>query len=285
MDTKAHYTLVGLFVILLCIGSIAGILWLSVGLNRPVYHTFLTYIDQSVSGLNTEAPVKFNGVTVGYVKNITLNPTNPQQVIATLEITEGTPITTSTVATLTPQGITGIAFISLSAKTPHAPLVKVANQPPYPTIPSQPSLLVQLGSLLKDTSNQVQGISDSIQNILDRENAENTKAILINLNSISTNLAANSASINKILQDSQTIMDNGAEASKNLPGMVSTLSQSLTDLNQLTNLAKQNLMPAGQLLAQLSTLSNNILAFSSEIKQNPAILIRGKANNNLGPGE
>lgn len=285
MDTKAHYTLVGIMAVVLLGGLIATILWLSVGLNRPTYNTFLIYMDQSVVGLNKEAPVKFNGVDVGYVKDMQLNPKNSQQVIVNLQIREGTPITTSTVATLSPQGITGIAYIGLSANTPNAPLVKTTKTPPFPVIPSEPSLLVQLSSLLKDTSANFQGMSDSVQNMLDAQNAANFKQILINLNKVTASIADNSQDLQQILTQTNLILQNTSTASAQFPEMMAKLNNSITNLNQTTNLIKQGMIPAVRTINHLDTITGDIQSFTNDIKQNPAILLRGKAQDTLGPGE
>lgn len=285
MDTKAHYTLVGLCVVLLGAALLTGILWLSTGLDRPVYHTFVIHMNQSVTGLNEQAPVKFNGVTVGYVKDMELNVNNPQDVIVTVDIKEGTPITTSTVATLVPQGVTGIVFVSLSANTPNAPLMKINDTPPYPTIPSEPSILVQLSSLLKDASTQVQGMSSSVETMLDAQNAANFKQILINLNAISQNIANNTGALNQILLDTQTAMHHTAQASQQFPALIISLNQSVANLNQATSLAKQGMIPAVQFMNRLDTIAGNVEAFSYDIKENPAVLIRGKQPGHAGPGE
>ncbi|MDP2786291.1 MAG: MCE family protein, partial [Sulfurimicrobium sp.] len=62
METKVNYTIVGLFVILLFAALVAGILWLSGGAQyRKTYDTYLAYMNESVSGLNLNAPVKYRG--------------------------------------------------------------------------------------------------------------------------------------------------------------------------------------------------------------------------------
>jgi phospholipid/cholesterol/gamma-HCH transport system substrate-binding protein len=285
MDTKAHYTIVGLMVVILGSAIIAAVVWLSVGWDRPVYHTFLVYMDQSVSGLSVEAPVRYNGVTVGYVQSMRLNPKNAQEVVVTLQINEGTPVTTSTIATLTAQGITGIAYIDLSAKTPNAPLMKIHDDPPYPVIPSEPSLMVQLSSLVKDASVQFQGVSTSVQRVLDAENAANIRQILINLNTITQNLAANQMQLNNIVQSATQVFNNTAVASQQFPELLKNLNQSVISLNQAAGMARAGMVPALSLLSHLDTISGNIEVFSEELKENPAIIVRGKAEGPLGPGE
>jgi phospholipid/cholesterol/gamma-HCH transport system substrate-binding protein len=285
MDTKAHYTIVGLMVVALLGAIIAVVVWLSVGLDRPVYNTFLVYMDQSVSGLSVEAPVRFNGVTVGYVQDMNLNPKNAQEVVVTLAIKEGAPITTSTIATLTAQGITGIAYIDLSAKTPNAPLVKTRDSPPYPVIPAEPSLLLQLSSLVKDASAQFQGVSTSVQSVLDAENQANIRQILINLNAITQSLAANQVQFNNIVQSTHQLLSNTAVASQQFPELIQNLNKSAISLNQAAGMARAGMVPALSLLNHLDTISGNVEVFSEELKDNPAILVRGKAEGPLGPGE
>ncbi len=285
MNTKAHYTIVGLMVVILGAAIIAAVVWLSVGWDRPVYNTFLVYMDQSVSGLNIEAPVRYNGVTVGYVKAMDLNPKNAQEVVVTLQIKEGAPITTSTIATLTSQGITGIAYIDLSAKTPNAPLLKTRAYPPYPVIPAEPSLMVQLSSLVKDASVQFHGVSESVQTVLDAQNAANIKQILVNLSSLTQSLAANQAQLNSIIQSSAQTMQNTAVASQQFPELIKNLNQSAISLNQAAGLARAGMIPAVSLLNHLDAISGNVEVFSEELKDNPAILVRGKAEGPLGPGE
>ena len=113
MDTNINYTAVGAFVIFLITAIILGIIWLSSGFSFEKYSTYMAYMQESVSGLSIDAPVEFNGVSVGAVKTIELNHKNPHLVEITFTIKSSTPITTNTIATLTTRGITGITYIAL----------------------------------------------------------------------------------------------------------------------------------------------------------------------------
>ena len=54
---------------------IAGVLWLASGTYyRKAYDTYETYMTESVSGLNLNAPVRYRGVEVGRVRQIMLAP-------------------------------------------------------------------------------------------------------------------------------------------------------------------------------------------------------------------
>ncbi len=61
-----NYALVGGFVLLLGAVLIAGVLWLaSGGAWQKKYDLYLAVENESVAGLNPDAPVKYNGVDVG----------------------------------------------------------------------------------------------------------------------------------------------------------------------------------------------------------------------------
>jgi phospholipid/cholesterol/gamma-HCH transport system substrate-binding protein len=111
--------LVGAFVLTLGAALIAGVLWLASGGSwQKQYDLYLAVVDESVAGLNLNAPVKYNGVDVGKVQDITLDSANPQQVRLLFAIEYGAPIREDTVAVLKTQGLTGIAYVELSVVRP-----------------------------------------------------------------------------------------------------------------------------------------------------------------------
>ena len=144
MESKVNYTYVGFMVIILVIGLLAATIWLSTGFDSKNYNLFTVYVTEAISGLNDDSVVKYNGVKVGFVNKIELNEYDPQQVKIQLKIVEGTPITSTTHATLINQGITGTVYLGLSASSPSLfPLQKTPGEK-YPVIPYKPSFLSQL---------------------------------------------------------------------------------------------------------------------------------------------
>ena len=117
METKVSYAQVGGFVVILGTLLVAVILWLaSGGAFQKAYDLYLAISEESVAGLNLNAPVKYNGVDVGRVRQIRLDPANPEQVNLLFAIERGTPIRQDTVAVLKTQGLTGIAYVELSGR-------------------------------------------------------------------------------------------------------------------------------------------------------------------------
>ena len=111
MDSKVNYTLVGLFVLVLGTALVAVGLWLGATRSEKDYVSYVAYVSESVSGLNTKAAVKYRGVDVGLVRDIALDRDNPERVRLLFDIVRGTPVKQDTVAVLATQGITGLAYI------------------------------------------------------------------------------------------------------------------------------------------------------------------------------
>ena len=130
MDAKINYAAVGVFVLALCTIFIASILWLAVGAgNKRDYDLYRSIINESVAGLNIDAPVKYLGVNVGKVQKIQLDPANPQEVHLLFAIEKGTPIREDTEAVLKTQGLTGIAYVELSGGTSDSLPLAAARRP------------------------------------------------------------------------------------------------------------------------------------------------------------
>ncbi|MBI5611867.1 MAG: MCE family protein, partial [Gammaproteobacteria bacterium] len=153
MEEKVNFAVVGVFVLLLGAAFIGGVLWLSSGKSyRTSYDIYQTYMTESVAGLNLNAPVRYRGVEVGRVQKIALAPGNVEQVQVTLAIKTGTPIKTDTVAILSTQGLTGIAFVDLRGGSRDSPALHAQADERYPVINSGPSLMVRLDASLIDVA-------------------------------------------------------------------------------------------------------------------------------------
>ena len=71
MEAKFNFAVVGIFVLTLGAALIGGVLWLTSGkYYGKSYKTYVTYMTESVAGLNLNAPVKYRGVDVGIVRKI-----------------------------------------------------------------------------------------------------------------------------------------------------------------------------------------------------------------------
>lgn len=306
METKANYTLVGIFVIVLLIITIVMGLWVSTGLENIHYKTYLVYTNESVTGLSTNAPVKYNGVTVGFVSEIELNLKNPQQVILTLQIKPEVPITETTRAILMEQGITGIAYIGLRTGEP-APLLKARKNQPYPVIATTPSFLGRLDSTIENLSGNLSDMSRRVKMLLSKKNIQLLQDSLMNIKQISGNLANNSDNISSSLNHFNIFMKNSAHASQSFPELLkaiketsASIQQLSTDLQRTSHTINQtaeqssvavqsfsnSLLPETyQTMHHINKLSKHLSQLTQELEENPSMILKGKTTAKPGPGE
>ena len=273
METNVNYTIVGLFVLILITAIILTVVWLSSGFSFEQYDTYVIYVQESVSGLNVDSPVEYNGVDVGSVKTIKINPKNPQLVEVLVSIKDSTPITMGTAATLATRGITGITYVALKDDSSDLRPLKPAPGQPYPVIKTAPSLFMRLDTALGQLSKNFQQISQSVQSLLNAQNQRSIRDTLLNLKQITGTLAANSKKLDSILT-------NTSKASESFGPLIqsSTLAMKM--------LETQTLPAAYHLISNLQDVTRTLSEVSVELKDNPSVLIRGvNRSQELGPGE
>lgn len=268
--------------LLLIAGLLSAFLWLSVGFNQKNYSYYTVYLHEAAAGLSTESPVKYNGVQVGFVKEIKLNKIDPRQVEILLSIEEGTPITNSTTATLISQGITGVTYVGLSAGTSDlTPLAKMPDEP-YPVIPAKPSLFNQLDAIIRQVSENVNKVSEQVQRIFNPENARYVRSSLKSTDEFMANMAKVSKEFPVIIKELRIGVSNFNTLSKNM----STASQGVTKTMSSGKNAIDKVTPqASALLNKLNEISANLEQVTNDMRQNPAVVIRGTKPPKPGPGE
>ncbi|NJD61510.1 MAG: MCE family protein [Deltaproteobacteria bacterium] len=318
METKVKYVIVGLFVILLGATSIGVFLWMSRGLERTVYERYNAYFRESVSGLNPNAPVKFRGVDVGRVKEIVINPKNIEEVRLSMEIAQGTPVKTDTVATLQIQGLTGLAFVNLSGGSQAAPRLKANPGEPYPVIRTGPSLLFRLDSDMTNLIAGVNAFTEDARAVIDEENRRNLRQILGDLAVLTHTLAKRSETVDEgVVRGAEAmrniariteqlhgrlpvLLDNVASTTASLKGTAVTIDAAGMEVaragRELGDMAKENrpnierftrqsLPEVGLLITELRQLTHQLQRLARQLEQEPNSAIFGRPPVPPGPGE
>jgi phospholipid/cholesterol/gamma-HCH transport system substrate-binding protein len=267
-----------------------------------------------VSGLNLHAPVKSRGVAVGSVREISLDPTNPERVRLLLEVEKGTPVKEDTVAILGVQGLTGIAYIELSGGTRDSPTLKEAPGDGAPVIRTGPSLMRRLDTagttLLANLDESTRRLND----VLDKDTRATLRAAIADLRQVTQAFAHRSADLEEVLAGTAVMARNGAQASADLPRLVERLeraaaaveqmAQSMAQAGQSARLALDGvgatvngagatvqrlegeaLPEIGRLVTELRATSASLGRFSRELEQSPGMLLQGRTPAPAGPGE
>ena len=308
METKVNYAVVGLFVLVLGAALIGIVLWLSAGnFNRQAYATYYVYMQESVSGLNVNAPVKYHGVDVGRVRRIMLDPHDPERVRLVLDIVRDTPIKTDTVAVIAAQGLTGIAYVELSGGSRRAPLLTAGPGQRYPVIRTAPSLLGRLDKSLSRLLADLTQLSESANALLSPQNRQALSASLANLQKLTGTLAARAGTLDASLRNADRTLRYAAQASAKLPGVVDRIGRSADTVEHMADkvtrtsanvnavvqdnrqairrFTHQTLPQTALLVGELRRLTTSLQQLSEELEHQPDLLLYGKRDRRPGPGE
>lgn len=311
MERRVNFVLVGTLVVVLGIALVGIILWLGKGDYRATYDRYYVYMTESVAGLSINSPVKYNGVEVGYVSEIVLNPENPGEVRLSLEIQRGTPIKEDTIAMLYVQGLTGFAIIDLTGGSPDAPLLTARPGAKYPVIKTSPSFFARIDRTGSNLLNNLNRVLEDTQRLVDEENRENLKQILIDLAALSQTLAGHTERVAHGVENAAEAAGNLAELTyalnEQVPGLLNRVDRSMAAVERMTrdvsqssaafnsvvrdtgpnlqHFSRETLAETGLLVAELRQLTGSLSRLTRHLEQEPQSLIYGRTSGQPGPGE
>ncbi len=196
METRAHYILIGLFTVAVAAGAMWFVLWLAESGPTEETRFYDIVFRQAVTGLASGNRVLYNGIPVGLVKRIQIDPDDPGQVIARVQVTASTPIRQDTRAELILANITGASEIQLlggSAQSP--PLERVDGS--VPTITARRSQIARLSEVLTEVLDDTSLLLENSNRLLSRENTANLARSLENLDRFTGTLAGQSEAMRR----------------------------------------------------------------------------------------
>ncbi len=303
-----NYALVGGFVLALGAVLVAGILWLaSGGAFQKKYDLYLAIEDESVAGLNLNAPVKYSGVDVGKVRKIWLDPANPERVLLMFAIEHGTPIKEDTVAVLKTQGLTGIAYVELSGGALDAAPLGVIGKNQYPVIRTKPSLSARLENILTSVLAKLDSTSNNLNAILSEDNRAAFKSTLADIATVARTIAARKDTLDAGIANAARTVENTSRVTAQLGPVVDRIGRSADALEKMGNEAALASASVGKtvdavgadvrrvtaesapelerLLGEMSVLAASLRRLSEKIEGSPGGLLLGRRPVPAGPGE
>jgi phospholipid/cholesterol/gamma-HCH transport system substrate-binding protein len=245
METKAHHVLIGAFTLVVIAAAVVFALWLArTSVNRQ-YHYYDIVFTESVTGLSKGGAVQYNGIQVGEVSQLKLDPRDPRKVVARVRLAADTPVKMDTRAKLGLLGLTGVAFIQLTGGKPEsAPLLPTPDNP-VPQIPSESSALSQLLNSGADIVTSLNGILAKADSLLSQENIDRINRTLAHLDQTMGAVADER-------DDIRTLLQQATAASKEL-------NETLHSTNALVNnQGKATLDSARAALASLQHTSETL---------------------------
>lgn len=308
METKVNYALVGGFVLVLGAGLIAGVLWIaSGGGSRKEYDLYLALAEESVAGLNLNAPVKYRGVDVGKVRDIQLDQAKPGQVRLTFAIEHDTPIKEDTEAMLKSQGLTGLAYVELDGGSLASKRLRAIAPEKYPVIRTKPSLSARLENILSTALTKLDSASNNITKLLSDDNIARLNSTLADLAAVARTITERKDSIDTALASAARTFDNSARATEQLGPILERIGRGADAVQKLGDAAAQASSNAGStidsvggdlkrftsdglpklqnLIGEMNVLAASLRSLIEETERNPRGLIFGREPVPDGPGE
>lgn len=226
MENKAHALAAGAFVLGLIAALVALVVWFT--RDNTVRNIYELSTRDAVSGLQPQAMVRYRGIAVGKVASIDFDPKVKGNVRVRISVDERVPLTTSSFATLSYQGVTGLAFIALDDKGESTVSLKPNNDDP-PRIPLKPSMLAQLQDRGEAIINQVEEVTKRANQLLSDPNQKRAADAL-------ENIAAASASANTLLKTLDSTVKTGLNpALTKLPDTLASVKKAAGDVSRVAN--------------------------------------------------
>jgi phospholipid/cholesterol/gamma-HCH transport system substrate-binding protein len=269
---KLSYFKIGLFVISATVLAVIGIVVLGVGSVFQRTALVETYIEESVQGLDVGSPMKFRGVLVGKVEEITLTSavynTRRRYVLVRVGITSNlfqfpladpndpsfkSELERGFRVRLAAQGLTGVAYLEADYLDPERnPPLEIDWQPQYPYIPSARSRILQLGDSLESILQNFEQIDiPRLMSSVDRSLAAITKM-------------AEGANVEKVGAQANALLSEVRETNRQLKDLVASpeLKSTLVDAAAAASSARQIMeraeKPLNQLLTDLPRVSESL---------------------------
>ncbi|WP_188052223.1 MCE family protein [Aureimonas fodinaquatilis] len=249
MENRANYILVGLFTLVILALSFGFIYWSAnvSDANRRV--PLIVRIEGTVSGLSVGSQVLFNGLAVGAVTNLRIDPNNPRVVIATTMVDRTTPITTSTTATLGSQGLTGVSFIGLSGGNVNDRNIieSALAQGATPVIRASPSDVTDILATARDISERANNILGEFEKLVRevgpavRTTASNIASTSEHVEVFTASLAANADQIPDFVASLGRLSESANTVALRLPPLIDNASNFINALDvESVNKSVQN---------------------------------------------
>lgn len=190
MENKSHALAAGLFVLLVTALLVSLAVWLTRATRQLRSYELSGAVN--LSGLQPQASVRYQGVPVGKVTGIGLDPQSRGQVLVRIAVDDLAPISASTYATLGYQGVTGLAFIQLDDAVPVDGAAASPALPPALSdnsrIPLRPGLMSKLTDRGERVLGQLDEATQRFNELLSNQNQQTLMTTLGNLGKAATEI-------------------------------------------------------------------------------------------------
>jgi len=300
VERDARYAAVAAFALAAVAAAFAFVWWYSGQGDRRSYEPYEIYFDGSVSGLSQGSPVRYLGVDVGRVRNLSVDRRDPGRVKVTVEVDSKAPLSGATRARLGLLGLTGLLFIDLQVDPQANASRELAQGERYPVIQSRkgdieaflerlPDLVGRAGALMTRVERlfadeNLQAVSDSLRNVSQASAelpglAQNAAVLATELRSTSAEATALLQKLNAVAAGSQPDLASALASVKVASEKLARTAESLERIlagneSALAGLAGSGAAELQQLVIDVRDASAEVRALAAELRENPSSLVR-----------
>ncbi|WP_439497324.1 MlaD family protein [Bosea sp. (in: a-proteobacteria)] len=224
MESRANYALVGLFTLAVLAAMFGFVYWFNSGLAGRRQDVRVVF-SGTVTGLGRGSSVLFNGLRVGEVTRIELQPDDPRRIYAVIQVDNTTPLRVDTRARIEAQGLAGVVAVQLLGGDPASPVLTAQPGQSMPTIIAERSEFQDILETVRTIAKRAEDVLGSVEGLV-KENAEPISNTVRNIEKFSAALGNNSDGVDKLMASFGQIAETVAPLSQKL----GTLSEELTEV-------------------------------------------------------
>jgi len=214
---------------------------------------FVVY--ENVAGLAPSAPVTLNGLTIGKVNSISINPDG--KLLVELHITTDFPISKSSIAEIYDSGLVGGRQIAIK---PNLLDKNYTVSGDYLQASSKLGLTDALAQQLEPLQAKIQELLENadvlftnVNDVLDTQTRQNLKSSIASLNATLSEFSVASKNVNEMLADNKSHLNNTLKNADKVSGNFAIISDSLAkaNLGQTVNNLEKTLAKVDKIMADL----------------------------------
>lgn len=224
MESRANYALVGLFTLAVLAAMFGFVYWFNSGAAGRRQDIRIIF-SGTVTGLGRGSSVLFNGLRVGEVTRIELQPDDPRRIYAVVQVDNSTPLRVDTRARIEAQGLAGVVAVQLLGGDPSSPVLTAQPGQPMPTIIAEKSEFQDILETVRTIASRADTVLGNIDQLV-KENSGSISNTVKNVEKFSAALGDNSGNVDKVLASFGQIADTIAPLSQKL----GVLSEELTEV-------------------------------------------------------
>jgi phospholipid/cholesterol/gamma-HCH transport system substrate-binding protein len=300
MENRSYALLAGIFTLLLIAAAVAVAIWLGRDKTEIVVYDIVT--SDAVGGLSAQSAVRFQGVPVGHVLTMVLDPNKPGYVHIRIGVSTTTPVTDQTWAELAMQGITGLSLVDLH--DPGTSGHRLETSPDNPgVIPMRPGLFSRLSDKGAELIDQLNQIAAEVKTLVGPENQQALATLMKNSAEMSTNLIqvtrnlgpltdelrATTRQVGDAAQRAGGVMQDAHAALARLSAPDGPLTAATQSLNQfaraMARLDTQTLPAVSEMAGNVSVTARGASAVLRRVGDAPQSILFGLPSPQPGPGE